>query len=109
MRIAPRTSDVWECVVAVPCGYRARFVELRDLCSEADDKSSLAMAMSDVIGRACDVWHEFEEAIPAVGEVYGPDRVDRGPGTDHRAFVSGVVAKHEIGRVDGSLCDGRRP
>ena len=76
MRIAPRTmlcGIAWRVHMNVA---DARFEELRELCSAAGDKASLAIAMAGLV-----IDHTYRarirEASRLASEADGPDRVGR--------------------------------
>ena len=88
MRIAPRTmlcGIAWRVHVNVA---GARFDELRELCTAAGDKASLAIAMAGLV-----MDHAFQdrlrEASQLASEAIGAHRVDRRSDLDGGAVLRG--------------------
>ena len=98
MRIAPRTmlcGTAWRVHVNVA---GARFEELRELCTAAGDKASLAIAMAGlVIDHA---YHDrIREASQLASEAHGPHRVDRRSEPDGGAVRAGDLRQDGKRRV----------
>ena len=76
MRIAPRTmlcGIAWRVHVNVA---GERFEELRELCTAAGDKASLAIGMAGLV--VDHAWRDrIREASRLASEAMGPHRVDR--------------------------------
>ena len=86
MRIAPRTMLCgigWRVHVNVA---GARFDELRELCTAAGDKASLAIAMAALVMENC-VSGPDTRGVPAGIGGHGPHRIDRRSDLDGRAVL----------------------
>ena len=102
MRIAPRTmlcGIAWRVHVNVAGD---RFEELRELCTAAGDKASLAIAMAGLV-----MDHAFQdrlrEASQLASEADGPHRVDRRSDPDGGAVLRLIYAKTESAEVSDVL------
>jgi class 3 adenylate cyclase len=102
MRIAPRTlicGNTWK---RFHPDISARFEELRDLCTEADDKVSLAVGMAGMTiehvlhGRVWDASRLASETMALVESIGDP-------GLTIALSFAGVVAKHETGETAEAL------
>lgn len=102
MRIAPRTlicGNVWK---RFHPDISPRFEELRDLCTEADDKASLAVGMAGMTiehllhGRVWDASRLASETMALVESIGDP-------GLTIALSFAGVVAKHETGETEDAL------
>ena len=102
MRIAPRTlicGNTWK---RFHPDISSRFQELRDLCTQAGDKASLAVGMAGMTVEH--VLHgRVRDASRAGVGVHGVGGVDRRPGVDGRAVIRGHSGKARDGRDDGSF------
>ena len=104
MRIAPRTmlcGTAWRVHVSVA---GARFEELRELCTAAGDKASLAIGMAGlVIDHA---YHDrIREASQLASEAHGPHRVDRRSEPDGGAVLAGDL-RQDWKAASGLTCCG---
>ncbi len=101
-RIAPRTLICGNSWKRFHPDISPRFEELRDLCTEADDKASLAMGMAGMTvehvlhGRVRDASRLASEYMALVESIGDPAL------TIALAFA-GVVAKHETGETAEAL------
>ena len=98
MRIAPRTmlcGTAWR-VQANVAG--ARFEELRQLCTAAGDKASLAIGMAELV-----IDHAYHdricEAAELASEAHGPHRVDRRSEPDGGSERAGALRQDGERRV----------
>ena len=102
MRIAPRTLICGNSWKRFHPDMSARFEELRDLCTQADDKASLAVGMAGMTiehvlrGRVRDASRLASETM-AVVEAIGD------PALTIALSFAGIVAKHEIGDTAEAL------
>ena len=102
MRIAPRTlicGNTWK---RFHPDISSRFLELRDLCTQADDKASLAVGMAGMTvehvlyGRVRDASRlasEYMALVESIGD----------PALTIALSFAGVVAKHETGETAEAL------
>ena len=101
-RIAPRTSICGNTWKRFHADISPRFEELRDLCTEADDKASLAVGMAGMTvehvlhGRVRDASRLASETMALVESIGDPAL------TIALAFA-GIVAKHETGETAEAL------
>jgi adenylate cyclase len=102
MRIAPRTlicGNMWK---RFHPDISPRFEELRDLCTEADDKASLAVGMAGMTiehvlhGRVRDASRLASETMALVESIGDP-------GLTIALSFAGIVAKHETGETEEAL------
>ena len=101
-RIAPRTlicGNIWK---RFHPDISSRFQELRDLCTQAGDRASLAIGMAGMTvehvlhGRVRDASRlasEYMELVESIGE----------PGLTVALSFAGIVAKHETGETTEAL------
>jgi class 3 adenylate cyclase len=102
MRIAPRTLICGNMFKRFHPDISSRFEELRDLCTEADDKASLAVGMAGMTvehvlhGRVQDASTLASETMALVESIGDPAL------TIALSFA-GIVAKHETGETVDAL------
>ena len=102
MRIAPRTLICGNAWKRFHPDISSRFHELRDLCTQAGDKASLAMGMAGMTaehvlhGRVRDASRlasEYMDLVESIGD----------PGLTVALSFAGIVAKHETGETTEAL------
>ncbi len=102
MRIAPRTLICGNTFKRFHPDISSRFEELRDLCTQADDKASLAVGMAGMTvehvlhGRVRDASRLASETMALVESIGDPAL------TIALSFA-GIVAKHETGETVDAL------
>ena len=97
MQIAPRTllcGTVWRAGGSVA---DTGFDELRDLCTAADDKVSLAIGMTGFI-MALTFHNRFREAAQVASRAKRAARIDRRSDADRRSAVRGDLRQMRGGR-----------
>jgi adenylate cyclase len=101
-RIAPRTLICGNSWKRFHPDISARFEELRDLCSQADDKASLVMAMAGMtvehvlhgrVREASRLASEYMAVLESIGE----------PALTAALSFAAIVAKHETGETTEAL------
>jgi adenylate cyclase len=102
MRIAPRTlicGNTWK---RFHPDISSRFLELRDLCTQADDKASLAVGMAGMtvehvlhgsVRDASRLASEYMALVESIGD----------PALTIALSFAGIVAKHETGETTEAL------
>jgi adenylate cyclase len=102
MRIAPRTLICGNAWRAFHPDISARFAELRDMCTEADDKASLAMGMAGLTAEhvvrnrlleASRLASEYMALVESLGE----------PMLTVALSFGAIIAKHQTGETDDVL------
>jgi class 3 adenylate cyclase len=102
MRIAPRTLICGNAWRTFHPDISARFAELRDMCTEADDKASLAMGMAGLTAEhvvrnrlleASRLASEYMALVESLGE----------PILTVALSFGAIIAKHQTGETDDVL------
>lgn len=102
LRIAPRTLICASIFRKFHPDNSARFEELRELCTEADDKASLAMGMA---GRTIEhvLQNRLMDASRLASEYMAIVESLDDPGLTVALSFAGIVAKHQTGETDDLL------
>ena len=109
MRIAPRTmlcATDWQARAVQES--RGRFAELRELCSAAGDKVSLAIAMTGLATELCYAGRSREASRLASEQMALLESIGD-PDLDHRVGVRSVDSSGALPVNSARSCGGRKP